>query len=315
VLYRCATAGNAPQTLDFTVVGAGLVGPAASKESILRTDRGTDQWGVAPALASMALCSGLLILPAAAHADPAAGEWQWRATIYAWLPSVDGESSFPSDGGGSSIDVSGSDILNALDLAAMGSLEAHKGRWGFGTDIIYLDLGASKNKTRSLSVGGYELPAGVTADLDLNLTGWLWTLGGSYRPIDESRRSLDLFAGARLLNLTETLDWQFDGNIGSLPLPGRSGRSKASINVWDGIVAARGRAILGDKEKWFVSGHLDVGAGESDLTWQAMLGVGYKFGWGEISGLWRYLDYNFDSRRTIRGLTLNGPAIAVSVRF
>ena len=263
----------------------------------------------------MALCSALLILPAAAQADPAAGEWQWRATIYAWLPSVGGETTFPSDGGGSSIEISGSDILNALNLAAMGSLEAHKGRWGVGTDVIYLDLGASKSKTRSPSVGDYELPASVTADLDLNLTGWLWTLGGSYRAIDESRRSLDLVAGARLLNLTETLDWQLDGNIGPLPLPGRSGRSKQSINVWDGIVAARGRAALGSEEKWFVSGHLDVGAGESDLTWQAMLGVGYKFGWGELSGLWRYLDYDFGSNRAIQGLTLNGPAIAVSVRF
>lgn len=58
--------------------------------------------------------------------------------------------------------------------------------------------------------------------------------------------------------------------------------------------------------------YLDVGAGQTDLTWQAIGGVGYKFNWGEVFGVWRYLDYNFKSSSKIEALTFNGPAIGVA---
>jgi hypothetical protein len=40
---------------------------------------------------------------------------------------------------------------------------------------------------------------------------------------------------------------------------------------------------------WFVPYYLDVGAGDSYLTWQALAGIGYKFKWGETAAFWRYL--------------------------
>jgi len=33
---------------------------------------------------------------------------------------------------------------------------------------------------------------------------------------------------------------------------------------------------FGESRKWFVPYYLDVGTGESDLTWQAMGGIGYS---------------------------------------
>ena len=287
----------------------------AKQEPVLKTDHHMSRRESILAWVSIVLCTLAATLPVASRAQSAPEAWQWRATIYAWAPALDGETSFAGGGGGGSVGISGSDILKALNFTFMGALEAHKGRWGVGTDVIYLDLEDSRSETRNLSLGGNDLPVGVTADLDLNISGWLWTIAGSYRVVDEPLYSIDLLTGARLLKLGETLSWQFNGNIGSLPLPGPSGKSHASATIWDGIVGVRGRAGFGAKDRWFVTGQVDIVTGRSDLTCQAALGAGYRFNWGEIAGLWRYLDYNLGSGRAIQGLTLNGPALAASFRF
>ena len=273
-------------------------------------------------IASSCLLAGLMavatLTPLAVQAEESSDDWQWGVTLYAWLPSLSGDTSFPSvpgDGGSGSIGVSGQDILKALNFTFMSTIDLRKGRWGLATDVIYLDLGANKSKTRQLSIGGQDLPIGVTADLDLNVTGWLWTTVGTYRVVDEPGRSLTVFAGARLLDLEETLKWQLSGDIGSLPLPGTEGKSHVSDSVWDGIVGIKGRASFGANGKWFVPYYLDIGTGSSDLTWQAMTGIGYTYSWGELTAAWRYLDYDLGSNTPIESLILNGPAIGVTWRF
>jgi len=268
-------------------------------------------------------CAAVAILaaiPATARADDARDDWQWGLTIYAWLPSLTGDTSFPSspsggEGGGSSIDVTGSDILNALNFTFMGMLDVRKGRWGLVTDVNYIDLGGSKSNTRKLNVGGHELPASVTAKASLDVTGWVWTTAGTYRVVDEPGYSLDVLAGARLLDLSETLKWHLDGDISSLPLPGRDGHSDVSDNLWDGIIGVKGRATFGSGRTWFAPYYLDIGAGDSDLTMQAMAGVGYAFHWGEVTTVWRYLDYDLGSNSPVQSLTLSGPAIGATFRF
>jgi len=53
----------------------------------------------------------------------------------------------------------------------MGAFEGRRGPWGLATDVIYLDLGATKKETREFSIGEVGLPADVSADLKLGLTG------------------------------------------------------------------------------------------------------------------------------------------------
>ena len=67
-------------------------------------------------------------------------------------------------------------------------------------------------------------------------------------------------------------------------MPGRSGTKKVSESVWDGIVGVKGRYAFGDDRKWFVPFYLDVGTGQTKLTWQAAAGVGYAFHWGDVVG-------------------------------
>ena len=182
-------------------------------------------------------------------AESPSDDWQWAVTIYGWLPDITGDTHFPAAPGGPtdgpSIDISGGDILDALKFAFLSALEVRKGRWGVATDVIYLDMGATKSNTRNLSVGGNDLPASVTANADLDITSWVWTTVGTYRVIDQPAHSLELLAGARLLDVSQTLTWHFDGDIGPLPLPGRDGKSEVGDDLWDVIIGVRGRINFG----------------------------------------------------------------------
>ena len=61
--------------------------------------------------------------------------------------------------------------------------------------------------------------------------------------------------------------------------------------------------------------YVDVGTGDSDLTWQGIVGIGYAFSWGEVIAAWRYLDYDFKSGQKIESVNLNGPAIGVAFHW
>jgi hypothetical protein len=247
---------------------------------------------------------------ASASAQDAA-RWQFTGSLNLYLPTMSGSTVFPPPAtGGSSASVDIDKILDNLKFTFMGSLDAHNGQWGAFTDLIYLDLGNSKTGSRSLTLGGVELPAGVAADVRYDLSGWSWTLGGEWRAVSKPNYSLDVIAGARLLDIQQKLGWTLTGNIGSVAVPDRTGARDSRLSNWDAIIGVKGRYTFGESGKWFVPYYLDVGTGNSDLTTQALAGVGYSFGWGEVVGSWRYLGYNMKSDQVLQDLSFNGPMIS-----
>jgi hypothetical protein len=100
-----------------------------------------------------------------------------------------------------------------------------------------------------------------------------------------------------------------------LPFPERSGSARAGETQWNAIVGLKGRARLGAEGNWYVPYYLDAGTGESDFTWQAMVGLGYTFDRFGIIGTWRYVDYDLGNVRPIRAIDFNGPALGITYRF
>ncbi len=268
---------------------------------------------IAPACA-LAVATALAALSPATSRAETSDDWQFNATVYAWLPSINMDLSYPIDSGGSSAEVTASDILDALNFTFMGALGAQKGKWGLWTDVIYLDLSSSTKQTRDITIGGQDLSA-ATGKAELTITGWLWTTVGTYRVVDHPNYQMDVLAGARMLDLSTDLKWNLTGDLGDPPLIDASGKSNASQTNWDGIVGVRGRAEFGDDHKWFVPYYLDIGAGDSDFTWQAIAGVGYSFGWGDVLGVWRYLDYDMSNGAPIQNTDFSGPALGVTFHF
>lgn len=255
------------------------------------------------------------MLPLTSGAQTKANEWEWGLTIYGWFPTISGQTKFPATGSGPSIDVDADTILENLKFVFMGTLEAQKGEWGVWTDVIYMDLGNSKSGARDFTVGLRQLPADVSANLSYDIKAWVWTIAGTYSLVKTPEYSLQALAGARMIDVQQTLGWDFSGNIGSLGLPARTGSKEVTATNWDAIIGVKGRASFGDERKWFVPYYLDIGTGQSKFTWQGIVGVGYAFSWGSIVGAWRYLDYEFDSGTSIENINFNGPAIGVVFRW
>jgi hypothetical protein len=252
-------------------------------------------------------------MSATAQAQSPPDELQFRATIYGWFPALSGTTEFPSGASGPSIDVSARDLISSLKMAFMGTLEVRSGQWGGLVDWVYSNVDGEKSRTRDFSIHGQQLPVSLTANLSLDVKTNILTLAGTYSFIEKPAYSTGLVFGARMLDLDQTLVWSFNGPgpLGIAP----SGTRDVSATNWDAIIGVRGRARFGDGLRWFVPYYADIGSGNSSLTWQAILGAGYSFGWGDLLVAWRYLDYDFKSGKSVQSLSFNGVAAGVSFRF
>ncbi len=237
----------------------------------------------------------------AAAGDP--GGWQFEATLYGWYAGLDSEVRFPGPlGRESDVTVDASDIIDNLNMVFMGAVEARKDRWSIITDLVYLNMGDDAATT--VRVGpdpGYP----ATASADLDITTWVVSGGVGYDLLQAERGRLALMGGARYLSV------DVDGQFG-LGGPFARERSRSEEN-WDGIVGLRGALQLG--ERWYLPFHADIGAGDSDLTWQLFAGIGYRFSWGDIRLGYRYLSYDLDDDAAVQDLAISGPVLGVGVRF
>jgi hypothetical protein len=264
-------------------------------------------------IAAAAFGASAALLPASAVAQ-ISDSWQFQGSIYGYLPTMTVKALLPN-GVTSEDRFDIGTILSHLKMTFMGALEAQKGRWGGFTDVIYMNVGGAKGKSRDFTLGRVQLPVDVAANTSMDMKSVVWTLAGSYRAVASPDGTLDVLAGARLLDIKETLYWQLTGNIGSIPLPGRAGSGEVRGSNWDAIIGVKGRLALGGDGKFFMPYYLDMGTGESDLTWQIMGGIGYSYKWGDIVATWRYLDWNNKPDKSLQGLNLNGPLVAVTFRW
>jgi len=90
-------------------------------------------------------------LPASAQTGPISvmdGQWHFTVAPYFWFAGLDGSVSVKGVAE-VPVTVSFSDIWNNFDFGLLGRVEGRKDRWGFGADVIYLNLGAKVPANRS----------------------------------------------------------------------------------------------------------------------------------------------------------------------
>ena len=254
------------------------------------------------------------VMPSRVMAQEISDDWQFAATIYGWFPDIGGDTSLPP-GSSTSIDIDIGTILDHLKMTAQGSFKIQKGHWGVLTDLVYLDVGDSNSQTRNVAIGGVPLPASVTAAMDFDLKSLFLTLAATYRVTASADATFDVLLGARLANYKPALEWEFTGNFGPITPPPRTGSREESIEQWDAIIGVQGQFAFGRDHHWVMPYHLDVGSGDSELTWQAMVGLTYAFGWGDLGVAWRYLDYEMKNGGPITNTNFNGPALGATFRW
>lgn len=252
-----------------------------------------------------------LLFSGVVRADPQETPWEFSVTPYLWLPRVDASMRYETPGsGGSSVDLS--NLLQHLNAALFLSGEARKGKWGVAADLVFVDFQKASSNVSSVTGpgGGNEVP--VNSGTTTSLTGYMVSLTGNYSLMRSPDAKLDLLAGVRYTHIGTTLDWSFSTSVEGLP--GRSGSAEQGVDLWDGIVGFRGNARFGGG-KWFVPYYLDAGAGTSKFTWQALLGIGYSFGWGDLLLVYRYLSFEQGAEHPLERLSFSGPALGATFRF
>ena len=255
------------------------------------------------------------------RADPLAlssfndSEWRVDFSPYVFFPvSVDGDSTV--SGQTVSLDLDASDILDLLDFALAGRLEAWKGDFGLILDGDYVNLGAKG----TVETPG-PLPINVGVDVDVRQF-YLDALG-SYRVINEpynadgDRWSLDLMGGIRYNYLKQEVGVVAGGGPG----PGGATTLGGDETWVDPIIGARVAMTL--NERWTAGLRGDIGGfgvSDADLQWSVTGGFDYR-PWERTSIKfgWRY--YAIDMATTLSDgafaydVSQHGPYVAMTFRF
>ena len=247
------------------------------------------------------LMAGMLALTMslAQAADESGGDdWQFDAALYLWGGGIGGTTS-----GGDDIDISLSDLLDNLDMAFMGLMQAHKGKWTLLADVVYLKVSNEQTSTANI------IDRPVKAKLDFSMKSWIVSAAAAYAIRETDRTRLDVLAGGRYLYMDTGLD--FSISAGGPYGPWRQ-KVADSAHFVDGIVGLRGRTEL--SEKWYLTYYADIGAGDSDLTWQLLAGFNYRFSKVDAAFGYRYLKWKF-SDEILDELDVNGPYAGVRFSF
>lgn len=252
-------------------------------------------------------------VPAITPVDP--GRWTFTVSPYLWMAGVKSTSTYTPAGSGRTItadvDESFGDIFKDLNFAIMAGAEARRGLFSVQTDAMYINLLQKGSRVRSVTgpLGRLEVPIDLGGKVKLKTT--VWTLTGGRDIVRNDRGFVQLFGGFRYLGLRSTLDWNFQGPLGNLA---RAGRVESSADIWNGIAGLRGEHALGDGP-WKAIYYVDVGAGDSKLTWQGLAQVAYVRRWGDIGLGWRYLDFEQGSEKATANMRMSGPIITLRYRF
>jgi hypothetical protein len=244
------------------------------------------------------------VSPALAQTDSSDSQdqWEFAGAIYLWGADISGHTVR-----GSEVVVGISDLLDNLEMAFMGSFAARKNKWALLTDFVYLDLGVDKTADLSIPIGPIHVP--VTSSVSLDLKGLVVHLAAGYSLYSEGASRLEVIGGARYLDLDTDMFLELE-SLG----PGQSRSISDSLSTWDAIVGLNGNASLG--ERWYMPYYVDVGAGDSKLTWQAAAGIGFRAGRVvDLALVYRHLEWDFESTRLIDDINFSGPTLGVIFRW
>jgi hypothetical protein len=246
-------------------------------------------------LTGLALCLVLQLPMSAAWAAESVDENQWGfyGELFAWGAGAKGTAAT-----GENIDVPLHKVLDNLDFAFMASLAAQKDRWTLFADVVYVNLGATAR------IPLQEFP-GMEARVKLDQKQYSSTFNAAYRVHEGERSKFSLLAGGRYLSV----DLDLDLSVASI----LDERVSESNTNWDLIVGGRGMIDL--NERWYLNYYADIGGGDSDRTWQATVGINYRFTKVHAELGYSYLDWDFEKDNALRNLTISGPYAGIWFRF
>lgn len=241
------------------------------------------------------------------------GQWHFGSTAYLWLPFMYTTVQLPpiAGGGRPTIETQPSQYLKYVETGALMQATVQKGDWGVWTDFVYLNLQASPQRIKEIG-----LPGDRTLPLILQLNGGMrmaiWTLAPSYTVIHNDIGNLDVMVGLRYSSGRVSLSY----NLTAPPTPlNRGGGFWPTTDSTDGIIGIKGIVRLSPDGKWFMPYEADVGDGNKNWQWNAFLGAGYHFHWGDVTLAVRNLTYQRTGDVSIEKVRMTGPLLGATFRW
>jgi hypothetical protein len=264
----------------------------------------------------LALCASLFLVELA-YADEVltpipkiANEWSFELTPYLWAPGINSSLNYKGQYL-KSADLSMNNIVSNLKSGGMISGEVHYGNWGVMADVV----SATLQKTGNTSVTP-EAPYTYKIATKATLQQTILTGAATYNLLNNQDANVDGLLGVRWIGVTATLNVAVDGV--SPPLNGDA----KTMSTADPIVGLKGRYCIANSS-WYVPFYADIGSGggTTNVTWQAMLGIGKTIDKGiDVSLIYRGLYYDMDSSKTngqglLQKTTFQGPQLSATFRF
>ena len=220
-------------------------------------------------------------------------EWRWSITPYLWGSDIETDIRLP---GGQQIGgtTKFNDILDTLDIGGMVHFEGQRGTWGMFVDATYLAL--SDDTTQG--------PFSADSELDTGLYEFVAT----YTPGGASG-AFTAFAGARIVDVSLEVTLSGPGPVGPI-------RLASDKSFTDVIVGGRYTHLFNDR--WLFNVRADMGAGDTESSWNVLAGFGWRFG-GDLDKAvlfgWRHMEVEVEESGRETDVTLDGPIAGVYFSF
>jgi hypothetical protein len=233
-------------------------------------------------LTTLALAATLVVPTVRAEET---NHWTFDVTLYGLAASMSGDvavKGIPAN----NVDIGFDKIWDNLNFGAMGTVRVGYDRWAFSTDVIYMDVGATKEPF-SLEVKQLMV-----------------------QPVIEYRvhRQVTVFAGA----VYNRIDMQLSGPIGRNPSDAQG--------WWDPIVGTQLSLPLGKHFSLNVRGDVGGFGLGSDLAWEAYPYVSWQFAkWGALQLGYRWISVDYETgsgrNRFKYDMVSQGPQLGVTITF
>jgi len=223
--------------------------------------------------------------------------WHVAISPYLWMAGMNGTLSIGSHE--ATVNQSFGDIFSNLKFGVMGFTEVRRGRIGFLTDVMWVDLDNEN------SVPLQNVP--VNVDIKMTVKTLTLTPYFAYRILGSRRGTIDYVGGGRYYHTYSKLS--ANANLG------QGGVSDSKADNWADF-AQGGRFTYNFTPRIGAFFLGDVGGGGSVLTWQIVAGAGYRWSkrWSTEVG-YRRLYFNRATGNSALEQTQQGIWVGASFRI
>jgi len=193
------------------------------------------------------------------------------------------------------VDASFSDILQELNFAFMGVIQADREKFVTITDLIYMNLSDE-----------HATPGPLFSSADVVKKSFIFSPEAGYRIVGSDAAFMDILGGIRFWRVKTDLRFQ-PGLLNAISVSG-------SRNWVDGIFGLRAKVHL--SPTWYVTGYGDIGGGGANLTYQILGIAGADIGerYAVLFG-YRYLNVVYNKDRFLFDAGMGGPVIGFAFKF